>query len=229
LQGHEQKDQTVPEERELDLDAIKSLVVAGWTGRNLAALEAHIKELEALGVKRPKSTPIFYRVAHTLLTTKDSIEVVGGHSTGEVEFVLYALPDGLWVGVGSDHTDRKAEAIGVTLSKQMCGKPVGSRLWRFDEVKPHWDRLMLRAHATSGGKRRLYQEGSVAAMRAPDELIRLYDQKGALAPGTAMLGGTLAVHGGIAPAERFDMELEDPVLGRKLTHGYDIVTLPDEG
>ena len=27
----------------------------------------------------------------------------------------------------------------------------------------------------------------------------------------------------------FDMELEDPVLGRKLTHGYKIVSLPDEG
>ena len=27
----------------------------------------------------------------------------------------------------------------------------------------------------------------------------------------------------------FDMELEDPVLGRKLTHSYSIVSLPDEG
>ena len=43
--------------------------IAGWTGRNLAALEAHIKELEALGVKRPKSVPIFYRNAASLLTT----------------------------------------------------------------------------------------------------------------------------------------------------------------
>ena len=31
------------------------------------------------------------------------------------------------------------------------------------------------------------------------------------------------------PAERFEIELEDPVLGRKLTHAYDITTLPDEG
>ena len=32
----------------------KNLVIAGWTGRNVEALEAHIRELEALGVKRPK-------------------------------------------------------------------------------------------------------------------------------------------------------------------------------
>src|SRR5437763_1249776 len=65
----------VPSERKLDVAAVKSLVVAGWTGRNVAALEAHIKELEAIGVKRPKTVPIFYRVAHSLLTSGDTIEV----------------------------------------------------------------------------------------------------------------------------------------------------------
>ena len=44
-----------------------------------------------------------------------------------------------------------------------------------------------------------------------------------------MFCGTLAVHGGIAPAEQFEMELEDPVLGRKITHSYEIETLPNEG
>ena len=99
-------------------------MIAGWTGRNVEALEKHIRELEALGVKRPKSTPIFYRVAADLLTNAGAIEVLGDHSSGEVEFVLLSLTDGLWVAVGSDHTDRKAEAIGVSLSKQMCAKPI---------------------------------------------------------------------------------------------------------
>ena len=102
---------------------------AGWTGRNVEALEKHILELEALGVKRPKSTPIFYRVSADLLTTRPSIEVLGTASTGEVEFVLFSLADGLWVGLGSDHTDRKAETIGVSLSKQMCAKPIAATAW----------------------------------------------------------------------------------------------------
>ncbi len=165
----------MPSEGKLDVTAIKNLVIAGWTGRNVAALEAHIKELEALGGKLPKTVPIFYRVAASLLTTADAIQVMADKSSGEVEFVLYALDDGVWLGVGSDHTDRKAETIGVTLSKQMCDKPVGATLWRYDEVKPHWDKLTLRAFVPGdGGSRRLYQEGPVTNMRSPEELIRLY-------------------------------------------------------
>ena len=72
-------------EKTLDLQALKQLVIAGWTGRNVEALEAHIRELEAIGVKRPKSTPIFYRAAVSLLTTAEQIEVVGPHSSGEVD------------------------------------------------------------------------------------------------------------------------------------------------
>ncbi len=219
----------MPSERKLDVAAVRNLVIAGWTGRNLAALEAHIKELEALGVKRPKSVPIFYRNAASLLTTGAAIEAVGDMSSGEVEFVLFALDDGMWVGVGSDHTDRKAETINVTLSKQMCAKPVGSQLWRYDEVKPHWEKLTLRSFVSDSGAPRLYQEGTVSNMRPPEELIKLYTGGDRLAPGTAMFCGTFAVQGGFSYGGTFDMELEDPVLGRKLTHGYKIVSLPDEG
>jgi hypothetical protein len=219
----------VPSERRLELSAIKTLVIAGWTGRNTEALEAHIKELEAIGVKRPKSVPIFYRVARSLLTTASSIEVMADKSSGEVEFVLFSFDDGLWVGLGSDHTDRKAETVGVTLSKQLCAKPVGTTLWRYDEIKPHWDKLTLRAFVPDSGTRRLYQEGPVTNMRAPEELIRLYTGGDKLPPGTAMFCGTFAVHGAISYSGTFDMELEDPVLGRKLTHSYSIVSLPDEG
>src|SRR5258708_21148008 len=159
----------VPSERKLDVAEIDSLVIAGWTGRNVAALEAHMKEMEGIGVKGPKSVPIFYRVARSLLTTTSAIEVMADKSSGEVEFVLYALNDGLWLGVGSDHTDRKAETVGVTLSKQLCAKPVGVTLWRYDEVKPHWDKLVLRAFVPGdGGQRRLYQEGPVTNMRPPE-------------------------------------------------------------
>jgi Protein of unknown function (DUF2848) len=220
---------SVASERKLDIAAVQSLVIAGWTGRNLPALEAHIKELEALGVKRPRSVPIFYRNAASLLTTAGSIETIGDKSSGEVEFVLFVFDDGMWVGVGSDHTDRKAETINVTLSKQMCAKPVGPRVWRYDEVKPHWEKLMLRSYVTEDGTRRLYQEGPVSNMRAPEELIELYTGGGKLKSGTAMFCGTFAVHGGFSYGGRFEMELEDPVLGRKLVHSYNCQSLPDEG
>ena len=209
---------------------IDSLIIAGWTGRDEAAMQAHIAELEAIGIARPKSTPIFYRVAAALLTTADEIEVPGEESSGEVETVVLSLPDGLWVGVGSDHTERKIEAVNVTASKQMCAKPIGRELWPYGEVKDHWDRLVLRSYATVGGKRRLYQEGEAATMRPPGELMGLYSgNEAGLPPGSAMFGGTLAVIGGIAPADSFEIELHDPVLDRTIGHGYAIRTLPVEG
>ncbi len=216
-------------EVELDLGRIQSLVVAGWTGRDVAALEKHIRELEAIGVKRPKSTPIFYRNAASLLTTAETIEVLGENSSGEIEYVIHAIGGELFVGLGSDHTDRKAETINVSLSKQMCAKPVSRKTWKLSEVAPHWDKLMLRSHAVIDGARVLYQEGSVAAMRTPDELIGLYTGGGSLEAGTSMFCGTLAVHGGIRPATTFEMELHDPVLDRSIVHAYKIRTLPDEG
>ena len=89
--------------------------------------------------------------------------------------------------------------------------------------------MILRAHATIDGERRLYQEGPVTTMREPLDLIRGFTGGGDLAPGTVMFCGTLAVKDGIRPATRFEMELEDPVLGRSLRHGYSIEELPVEG
>jgi Protein of unknown function (DUF2848) len=208
--------------------SIEHAVIAGWTGRDSAAVEKHIKELEVLGVKRPATTPIFYRVAASRLTNDDSIEVMGSASSGEVEFVLLQWQGRLWIGTGSDHTDREVEAYGVTVSKQMCEKPLAPQFWAFDDVAAHWDTLVLRSHATIAGKRTLYQEGSVAAMRHPEDLIARY-AKGGLAEGTLMFCGTLAVHGGLRSAERFEFELQDPVRGRTIHHGYSVVSLPNLG
>src|SRR5258707_1674455 len=205
--------------------AIKQAVIAGWTGRDAEAVEKHIKELEVLGVKRPASTPIFYRVGAGRLTTDTSIEVLGEKSSGEVEFVVLQTQGALWVGTGSDHTDREVEAYGVSVCKQMCEKPIAPLFWRFDDVAAHWDRLILRSYATIGGVRALYQEGPVATMRHPEDLLARFGRHG-LADGTLMFCGTLAVHGGLRPARRFEFELEDPVKGRKIQHGYDVVSLP---
>jgi hypothetical protein len=200
---------------------IGELIIAGWTGRDEQALRKHIKELEDLGVKPPKTAPIFYRVAANLLTHESEIQVLGPDTSGEVEFVLIATLGGLKLGVGSDHTDRKAETVGVSLSKQLCAKPVSAATWRYDEVKPHWERLVLRSWSDG----QLYQEGPVTAMRSPEDLMGRFPLK----PGYAMFCGTLAAKGGIRPAARFRMELEDPVLKRKLSHEYAIKVLPVEG
>lgn len=205
--------------------AIDNLIIAGWAGRDEEAIRHHIEELAAIGVPRPTSVPTYYRVSADNLTQGELLVVLGPDSSGEVEPVVVALADGLWVGLGSDHTDRKAETIGIALSKQLCGKPIGRTLWRLSDVEGHWDRLALRAWATINGQRVLYQQGQLAALRPPSDLIERL-AGAALAPGTVMFCGTLGAIGGIRPAARFEMELEDPVLGRQIRHAYDIDCLP---
>jgi uncharacterized protein DUF2848 len=210
--------------------AVDDAIIAGWTGRDPAAVEKHIRELEALGVKRPASTPIFYRVGAARLTTDAEIEAVGTTSSGEVEFVLLQHGGRMWVGTGSDHTDREVETYGVTVSKQMCDKPLAPVFWAFDEVAPHWDQLKLRSHVVENGERKLYQEGGVTAMLAPLDLIGRCLAGGALLPeNTLMYCGTLAAKGGVRPTPRFEYEIEDPVLGRRIAHAYSVRILPIMG
>lgn len=203
-----------------------NLVIAGWTGRDRAAVERHIEELAALGVPRPAAVPVFYRVAADLLTTAPAIQVAGTGSTGEVECVLIADAQGLHVGVGSDHTDRQLERHSVAWSKQVCHKPVGPALWPLADVEDHWDALILRSHARIRGQRMLYQEGAVAALRTPMELSAAYSGGAPMAAGTAMFCGTLPARVEIEFADRFELELHDPVLGRSLHHSYAITALP---
>ena len=205
---------------------IEDLVIAGWTGRDVAALDRHIEELKAIGVQPPSSVPLYYRVSADLLTQADKIQVVGADTSGEVEPVLVGAADRLWVTLGSDHTDRKAESFGVAIAKQICAKAVGRTAWRFEEVEAHWDRLTLRSYIEEGGRRVLYQEGPLGMIRAPRDLIAGWQGSARLPVGAAMFCGTFPAIGPIRPTGRFDMELEDPVLGRRLAHSYHVQSLP---
>ena len=206
--------------------AIDQAVVAGWTGRDPVARDKHIAELEAIGIARPASTPIYYRVSARRLTTEDSIEVSGTESSGEVEFVLIGWQGRIFVGAASDHTDRKVETYSVTVSKQMCDKPIAPVLWELEEVIGHWDQMILRSHAWIDGARVLYQEGTLDSMLPVADLIQRGFGGAGLPDGCAMFGGTFAAKGGIRPASRFEFELEDPVLRRSIRHGYDVIELP---
>lgn len=206
---------------------ITHLALAGWAGRNQAAVEAHIHELEALGMPRPSRTPIFYRAAASLVTTASAIQVVGTETSGEVEFVIVPRADGLWIGLGSDHTDRALETTSVALSKQMCAKVVAPTLWPFDDLAPHWDSIELRSWAHRGGTRELYQDGTLGSLLPVNDLLSRYAKDGeTLALGGALFSGTIATVHQIAPADEFEMEINDPTLGRRLSHRYRIETLP---
>lgn len=210
----------------LDVD-VAELIVAGWSGRDAAAVAEHVEELQALGVAPPSQTPLFYRVSADRLTQAASVQVIGTQSSGEAEVVLLGTDDGTFVTLGSDHTDREAEAWSVAYSKQVCPKPVATTAWALADVLPHWDKLQLETHVLIAGERVCYQSGTVDGLLAPAELLQRFGcATPALAPGQAMLCGTLPVIGDIRPAARFEAALIDPVLQRRIDLAYDVNNLP---
>jgi len=205
---------------------IKELIIAGWAGRHQAAIDEHIEELREIGVTPPSSTPLFYRVAANQLTTSTNVQVLSHATSGEVEVVLIGTNEGTLVGIGSDHTDRDAEAWSVAHSKQLCIKPVSRHVWRLDSIIQHWDELQMFSYITVDGKEELYQQGPLTGLLHPNELLSRFGLPTPhLEPGQAMLCGTSPVLGKLRPADAFRMVLHDPVKQRDLQHHYQISTL----
>jgi hypothetical protein len=215
------------ESRHLDVD-IQTFVVAGWAGRDIAAIEHHIEELLALGVPRPSAVPLYYRIAENQLTQSNRVQVVGDTSSGEVETFVFAAAGELYVSIASDHTDRKLETHSVALSKQVCAKPVATAAWRFADVAEYWDELVIRSYIEENGATVLYQEGTLASLRTPLDLIAGYTGGESMLPaGAGMSCGTVSAIGSIRPARSFTMELFDPRRNRTLRHHYDVEVLPE--
>lgn len=221
---------------QLDTDAgtqtltapIHTLVIAGWAGRDRAAIEHHIEELAAIGVPRPSAVPLYYRVAANQLTQADAVQVVGPHSSGEAEAFVFAHAGQQYVSLLSDHTDRKLEAHSVALSKQVCAKPVARHAWRLADVLAHWDELQISAEIDENGRTVPYQSGLLASLRSATDLIAGYTGgASALPDGVGMSCGTVPAIGGIRPAAVFAMHLHDPRSGRRISHRYHTQTLPE--
>ncbi|PWF21431.1 DUF2848 domain-containing protein [Corticimicrobacter populi] len=212
--------------RAADID-IRQCIIAGWAGRDLAAIEHHIEELAELGVPRPSAVPLFYRVAANQLTQDEVVQCVGPASSGEAEVFLFEHDGDMWVSLGSDHTDRALEAHSVALSKQLCAKPVARDAWRYEDVATHWDQLVLRAWIVENGVETLYQEGTLASLQPPEFLLQKHFGLNRIPAGSGMTCGTVGAIGGIRPAPSFRMELHDPLLDRRIGHGYTIDFLPE--
>lgn len=221
---------TIPATEPLALDA-QTLVIAGWTGRDAAAIEHHIEELAALGVPRPSRVPLFYRASHALLTQAERIEALGEDSSGEAEPVLVRAQGRWWLSVGSDHTDRKVEAYSVAVSKQMCAKPLATAAWPWDDVSEYADALLLQSEVFENGQWVVYQQGKLAAIRPLMDLVGRYLGTSDAVDGLVMFCGTLAVRPDetgrrVRATPRLRLSLEDRQRGRRLTHEYSVTTLP---
>jgi hypothetical protein len=205
---------------------VREVLLAGYTGRDRDAVMDHIRELEEIGVAPPPRVPMVYTVAPELVTTADAIEVNAAETSGEAEICLALYEQELLVGVGSDHTDRKAEAVDVARSKTLCAKVIGQRFWRVTDLRDHWDEIELRSWTWEGESRHLYQRGTLGEFLRVLELLREVRDGGHPDLSERLIfGGTLPTIGGLAYGTRFEAELRDPLLNRTLTCAYDVRTL----
>ena len=202
--------------------APRRLLIAGYTGRDQAAVARHIAELREHGIPAPASTPALYALTPDRLTTAERITIAGRQSSGEAEFVLVVTGGELYVGVGSDHTDRELERLSVPRAKQVCPKPLSRRVWRWADARGEWDHCLLRSWIDGV----LYQEGSVAELMPPDEVLAMARRRVGDLDESAIYCGTLPLLGGeFRFARAFTAALVDPARGRELRceYGVDVV------
>lgn len=153
--------------------APRRLIVAGYTGRNEAAVREHIEELAAIGIAPPPQVPMRYDLTPSLLTTESSLQVTGARTSGEVEPVLLRHRGRWYLGVGSDHTDRALERDDIGRSKAACPKPIGPVILALPHgvtegsIDDAWDEATV--ESTVNGE--LYQSGQLSALRTPANLL----------------------------------------------------------
>ncbi|MGH7769033.1 MAG: DUF2848 family protein, partial [Candidatus Binatia bacterium] len=137
---------------------------------------------------------------------------------------LLVSGEDVWVGVGSDHTDRELEKIDIPAAKQVCPKPVSTEVWRYADVRERWDNLILRSWVGESGREQLYQEGRMAALLRPEDVLALLRRRlGDLVDGAAVYTGTIPLIGGaFVSKQHFEAELFDEAAGRSLRCIYGI-------
>jgi len=201
------------------------MVNAGYTGKNQDDVRKHIEELAAKGIPGPESTPTLYPVICNTLTTEPVVEVYSGKTSGEAEYVLLVVNEQeVYVGLGSDHTDRHLEETDIPRAKQICPNVMSKTVWHLDEIVKHWDDLLLKSIVSKNGKKTLYQEGRLGALMNPAELMDFIKTKipGPL-EGLVIFSGTLGMlTDDFVFADTVSTELIDEKLDRRLEISYEI-------
>lgn len=201
------------------------VVIAGYTGRDGAAVQAHIDELAHIGVAPPPRVPMFYELDSGIVTADGSIDVAGHRTSGEVEPVVVFSNGRVYLGVGSDHTDRELETRSIADSKAAAPKPIGPNVVPLDLVHGRWDEITVACRLDG----KPYQEGRLSAMLTPDELLGKLTESGAAIIGDAVLFcGTLPLlTSEFVYGSRYDLEMRLPD-GGVLMHSYVVTMKPTD-
>ena len=200
----------------------------GSATRDPSRAEAHQTEMAEAGVAIALEVPPprVYPMAPAILTTTSEVYVQGHHTSGEAEIVVVSHEGELYVGVGSDHTDRDLETTSILWSKQVCPNVLAPELWLWADVAKHWDRCELELDVDGEP----YQRLPVSMFLTPPQLMStVRDRAKVPVSGVWVFGGTGAsISRKLAFGHHWEFRLVDPALNRRLEHYYDVTILLDE-
>lgn len=199
----------------------------GSAVRDAEEARAHQEEVADIGVRIAFDVPAprIYPVPPWTLVTDVDVPVLTEETSGEVEIVLW-VADELYVGVGSDHTDRALEAVSIPWSKQACPNVIAPQLWRWADVADHWDVCQLACDVDG----QPYQRMGVNIFLHPDDILRTVRERIDVPDRDFVVycGTYVSVEKRLQYGKVWDIRLEDPHLGRTLTHTYRVSSIRTE-
>jgi len=204
----------------------------GFTIRDAEKMQRHLEECYAVGVPELKvdKPPLIFPMSSWATITDSDVSVQRARTSGEVEIVTISLAGELYVGVGSDHTDRELETIDIPWSKQVAPNVLAPTLWRWADVEGHWDDVMLESYVSDGGEEILYQRASVSEFWTPVEMVTsLVGRVPETTAAQILFSGTVVSEGEqLNFGRKWRIAMIDPVFNRKIEHSYQIVVLSEE-
>jgi hypothetical protein len=215
------------ERRTVDVARVYNL---GFTIRDKEKQQRHIDEVVGVHVDWPEKPPIIFPISAWATITESDVPVQYETTSGEVEFVI--IDDGreLMIGVGSDHTDRKLEAVDIPWGKQVAPNVIAPTVWRWSDVQDHWDQVSLQSYVGDGTDRVLYQKASAAEFWTPLEMLE--GVKGRIAevegPKIYLSGTVVSEKETLDYGREWTIRMQDPVAGKSIEHTYNISVLQEE-
>ncbi len=228
---------------------VKKVGCSRHAGRAVESTNELLNEIRAKGYQIHPAAGICFKGRY-LITNEEGIEVQGAQTSGEVEFAALVIGGDLFVSVGSDHNDRSLEELWTVMlgkvydtakSKQMVPAVVAREAWPYEDIKGHWDDIVLKSFITESGHKIPYQEFRLGELLDLDYYL---DRCSWLKEdGSILLGGS----GDILPSvpqnvyqgqsslqevtfpSDFHFEIFDPVLERTIAHSYKVSSLEADG
>lgn len=208
---------------------LNRLLIVGYSGSNIEKIKEHIKELkEHLGVPEPKRIPTIFECSRELLTTEKNIKFIGDMTSGEVEYLIIKHSNEIYIGIGSDHTDRKLESISVPKAKQICPKPIGEEVWLYKDVKEHWNEIEAESYQNIDRKKVLYQKGKLSEILPVEKIISELENRVGNIEDSVIFSGTVPLASTFKYGNEFICKIFDKNNNSSLNLNYKINKISEE-